>query len=354
MNVEISQASYGRLPDGGEVTQYTLDNGRGLRLSAINYGGIVTRLEVPDREGRSANVVLNQPSLAHYLRSNPHFGTIVGRYANRIAHGRFALDGMQHQVSLNDGVNSLHGGTRGFGSRFWTIEPAQDGASGDMTLTLRYTSLHGEEGYPGELQCTVRYTVRAASNEWQIDYQAVCDRPTVINMSHHDYFNLAGSGSILDHRLLICASQYTPVDAALIPLGLGKVAGTPFDFRTPTVIGSRIGVANEQLFRARGYDHNWIIDESDEALPFAARLEHTASGRLLEIHTTEPGLQFYSGNYLDGTLVGADGTTWHQSHGLCLETQHYPDSPNRSQFPSTILRPGDRYDSTTVHTFSAF
>jgi aldose 1-epimerase len=314
----------------------------------------VTRLEVPDRLGRCANVVLNLPTLSDYLHHNPHFGTIVGRYANRIARGRLALDGSEYQLAVNDGLHSLHGGSHGFGAKFWDAEAAQDSHTGDMTLTLRYTSRHGEEGYPGEVACIVRYTVRGAANEWQIDYYAESDRPTVINLSHHDYFNLAGSGSILDHRLLICASRYTPVDAGLIPIGIEAVAGTPFDFRTPVVIGSRIRESHEQLLRARGYDHNWVIDDSDDALAFAARLEHTASGRLLEIHTTEPGLQFYSGNFLDGTLAGADGTVWRQSDGLCLETQHYPDSPNRREFPSTALRPGNRYHSCTVHTFSTF
>ena len=356
-NSSITSREYGRMPDGRAVTEYTLDNGRGLRLSAINHGGIVTALYVPDRHGHSANVVLRLPALADYLKPHPHFGTIVGRYANRIAAGRFTLDGVAHQLGLNDGANSLHGGPKGFGTCFWQIEPLPaPEAGGDAAVELRYTSADGEEGYPGEVQVTVRYTLGTADNTWRIDYRAVTGKPTVLNLSHHDYFNLAGSGSVMDHRLTIPASRFCPVDAQLIPLGLGEVAATPFDFRTPTRIGARIREGHEQLLRAHGYDHNWVLDRSSSSssgsgLALAARLEHEASGRVMEVHTSEPGVQFYSGNFLDGSLLGADGASLRQGDGLCLETQHFPDSPNQPGFPSTVLRPGEVFASTTEHRF---
>jgi len=353
MSNSITSREYGRMPDGRAVAEYTLDNGRGLRLSAINLGGIVTALRVPDRHGHGANIVLGLPALADYLKPHPHFGTIVGRYANRIAAGRFMLDGVAHQLGLNDGANSLHGGPKGFGTRFWQIEPVSpEDASGDIAIELRYTSADGEEGYPGEVQVTVRYTLAAADNTWRIDYRAVTGKPTVLNLSHHDYFNLAGSGSVMDHRLRIPASRFCPVDAQLIPLGLDEVAATPFDFRTPTRIGERIREGHEQLLRAHGYDHNWVLDRSGgSGLALAARLEHEASGRVMEVHTSEPGVQFYSGNFLDGSLLGADGASLRQGDGLCLETQHCPDSPNQPGFPSTVLRPGEVFASTTEHRF---
>jgi aldose 1-epimerase len=357
MSHSITSREYGRLPDGRAVTEYTLDNGRGLCLSAINHGGIVTALRVPDRHGHGANVVLGLPTLADYLKPHPHFGTIVGRYANRIAAGRFTLDGVAHQLGLNDGANSLHGGPKGFGTRFWQIEPvSSEEARGDIAIELRYTSIDGEEGYPGEAQLTVRYTLSAKSNAWRIDYRAVTDKPTVLNLSHHDYFNLAGSGSVMDHRLTIPASRFCPVDAQLIPLGVSEVAATPFDFRKPAHIGERIREDHEQLLRAHGYDHNWVLDRSSghggvDGLALAARLEHEGSGRVMEVHTTEPGVQFYSGNFLDGSLMGAEGASLRQGDGLCLETQHFPDSPNQPGFPSTVLRPGEVFASTTEHRF---
>ncbi|SEJ02255.1 MULTISPECIES: aldose epimerase family protein [unclassified Variovorax] len=351
----ITAREYGHMPDGRPVTEYTLDNGRGLSLSAINLGGIVTALRVPDRHGRSANVVLGLPSLAEYLKPHPHFGTVVGRYANRVAGGRFTLDGTAHQLGLNNGVNSLHGGATGFGKRYWDMAPlpAQENG-GDVAIELRYTSADGEEGYPGEVQLALRYTLPADTDTWRIDYSATTDRPTVLNLSHHDYFNLAGGGSVLDHRLTIAASRYCPVDATLIPLGLADVAATPFDFRTPTRIGERIREGHEQLLRAHGYDHNWVLDRGDapHGLALAARLEHDASGRVMEVHTSQPGVQFYSGNFLDGSLFGSEGASLRQGDGLCLETQHFPDSPNQPGFPSTVLRPGERFHSATEHRFS--
>lgn len=355
MNSNITSREFGRMPDGRAVTEYTLDNGRGLSLSAINLGGIVTALRVPDRHGRSGSVVLGLPTLADYLKPHPHLGSIVGRYANRIAAGRFTLDGKAHQLGLNNGVNSLHGGASGFARRYWEIEPLQAQVSGgDIAIELQRTSADGEEGYPGEVQLTVRYTLAADANTWRIDYSAVTDKPTVLNLSHHDYFNLAGSGSVMDHRLTLPASRYCPVNDALIPLGLADVASTPFDFRNATPIGERIRQGHAQLMRAQGYDHNWVLDRADphQGLALAARLEHEATGRVMEVHTSEPGVQFYSGNFLDGTLMGSAGASLRQGDGLCLETQHFPDSPNQPAFPSTVLRPGERFHSTTEHRFS--
>ena len=348
----LTEAPFGQLPDGRTVTQYTLDNGRGLRLSAINVGGIVTSLEVPDRNGESASIVLGLPTLADYVARNPHFGTIVGRYANRIAAGRFTLDGEAFQLPVNDGPNSLHGGLRGFGARWWDIAPVDTGVPGEVAIALRRVSPDGEEGYPGRLTVELRYTLDAEQG-WRIDYSAETDRPTVLNLSHHDYFNLAGSGSVMDHRLTIPASRYCPVDATLIPTGVADVASTPFDFRAATRIGERIREGHEQLLLAHGYDHNWVLDraQADHGLALAARLEHEATGRVMEVHTSEPGVQFYSGNFLDGSLFGSEGASLRQGDGLCLETQHYPDSPNRLEFPSTVLRPGERFHSATEHRF---
>jgi aldose 1-epimerase len=352
MNSSITSREFGRMPDGRAVTEYTLDNGRGLSLSAINLGGIVTALHVPDREGQSGNIVLGLPTLEDYLKPHPHFGTIVGRYANRIARGRFMLDGVAHQLAVNDGANSLHGGHKGFGTRFWHIEEVPAGTAADeVAIELRYTSANGEEGFPGEVQVTVRYVLGTTENTWRIDYRAVADRATVLNLSHHDYFNLAGGGAVRDHRLTIPASRFCPVDAGLIPLGLAPVDGTPFDFRAPTQIGARIGEPHEQLRVAGGYDHNWVLDRKPAGMALAARLEHEPSGRVMEVLTTEPAVQFYSGNFLDGSLRGRDGETIRQGAGLCLETQHYPDSPNQPGFPSTVLRPGEAFSSSTLHRF---
>jgi aldose 1-epimerase len=344
------------MPDGRSVREFTLDNGLGLRLQAINLGGIVTALRCPDRHGRDGNVVLGFADLADYLARNPHFGTLVGRYANRIAGGRFQIDGRPCQLSLNDGANSLHGGVRGFGRRWWAIEPLAAAADGSVGLALSLVSDDGEEGYPGRLEVEVKYTL-TRHHEWRIDYAATTDRPTVVNLSNHSYFNLAGEGSALDHSLLLHASRYNEIDAELIPTRIAAVAGTPFDFRTPTRIADRIRCGDPQLLLARGYDHNWILDDSElaalgPALRPAARLVDPASGRAMEICTTEPGVQFYSGNQLDGQLLGSAGQAYRQGDGVCLETQHFPNSPNRADFPSTVLRPGEKFTSTTVHRFT--
>lgn len=359
----MSQRLFGRLADGQPVVEHTLDNGRGLLLRVIDLGGIVTALHCPDRHGALANVVLGFDNLDDYVLRNPNFGTLVGRFGNRIAGGLFTLDGQVHRLARNDGAsngaNALHGGPAGFGKRLWTVQPAAQAADGEVALALSLHSADGDEGYPGDLDVQVRYTL-TPDNAWRIDYRATTSRTTVLNLTHHGYYNLAGSGSALDHRLTLNASHYLPVDDTLIPLQAQAVAGTPFDFRQPETIGRRIRQGDAQLLAARGYDHCFILDsdgdDSDDNsasdLRHAAQLTDPASGRVMDIHTTEPGLQFYSGNFLDGRLRGAQGQAYRQGDGLCLETQHFPDAPNRPDFPSTVLRPGQHFQSTTVHRFS--
>ena len=355
MSVQCTE--YGQLPDGRVVHEYTLSNGLGLKLTAITLGGIVTELWVPDAQGASANVVLGFDNLDDYAHRNPSFGIIVGRYGNRIAGASFELDGETHALARNDGPNCLHGGTEGFGHRLWAAEPAEARAGEAAALRFSYTSPHGEQGFPGELRVTVRYALSATDNSWRLDYEATTDRATVVNLTHHDYFNLAGEGSALRHRLAIPASRYSEVDAHLIPQRHAPVAGTPFDFRTPTAIVARIRQAHPQLLRAKGYDHNWLLDGAlgSDGLRPAATLQDPASGRRMDILTTEPALQFYSGNFLDGSLAGPGGRIYRQGDGLCLETQHNPDSPHHeasADWPSTVLRPGEVWRSTTIHRFS--
>jgi len=354
----VSRRDFGQLPDGQWVEEFTLNNGRGLCLSAINFGGIVTALRTPDRHGSTANVVLGFDNLQDYVQRNPNFGTIVGRYANRIAAGRLVIDGEAHQLDINNGPNSLHGGLRGFGKRWWHIQPVGPTDDGRVALDLTYTSAHGEGGYPGQMEVAVRYTL-TPHNEWRIDYRATADRTTVVNLSNHSYFNLAGSGSALHHRLTLAASHYTPVDAHLIPIGIADVAHTPFDFRESACIAERIRQGVPQLALGKGFDHNFILDRGGDLndsrqghMCFAARLEDDASGRMMTLETTEPAVQFYTGNFLDGSLIGAGGQLYRQGDGLCFETQHYPDSPNHPEFPSTLLRPGEVFASATVHRFT--
>jgi len=351
---------WGATPDGRAVHEHTLDNGRGLSLRTINLGGIVTELNCADRDGRVANVVLGFDNLADYLERNPNFGTLVGRYGNRIDGGRFTLDGEPYRLALNDAAsdfaNALHGGPGGFGKRWWAITPLPPEADGSVALELTLTSDDGDEHYPGRLDVAVRYTLTPA-NEWRIDYRATTSRATIVNLTHHGYYHLggagAGDGSALDHTLMLNARRFLPVDAGLIPTGIEAVDGTPFDFRRPVRIAERIRSVHPQLMTARGYDHCFVIDRAGrDGLVQAARLADPASGRVMEIATTEPGLQFYSGNFLDGRLRGAQGRAYRQGDGLCLETQHFPDSPNRAEFPSTVLRPGETFQSTTVHRFS--
>ncbi|MFE9623330.1 aldose epimerase family protein [Streptomyces sp. NPDC006527] len=342
---------FGKLADGTEIHRWSLENG-GTRLKVLSYGGIVQSLEVPDRHGRHANVSLGFDTLEDYVAGSRYFGALIGRYGNRVGRGRFTLDGRAHQVGVNDGVNSLHGGPEGFDRRVWDVEPFTEGS--DVGLYLYRTSADGEMGYPGTLEVKVAYTL-TEHGDWRIDYEATTDQVTVANLTSHVYWNLAGEGggSILDHELEIAASRYTPVDSGLIPTGeLAEVSGTPFDFRRPKTVGQDIRVAHRQLLHARGFDHNWVLDKGVTATPVAvATLRDPSSGRTLRISTTEPGLQFYSGNFLDGTLVGTGGTVYRQGDGLCLETQAFPDSPNKPSFPSTVLRPGQTYRTTTVHSF---
>ena len=349
----IETAAFGATREGQPVTRYTLRNRSGIAIAFISLGGIVTRIEAPDRAGRIANVTLGFASVADY--EQPHagsFGALIGRYANRIGHARFALDGTEYRLSANDGDNSLHGGARGFNRAVWTVA-ARESAAGIGAL-LTHTSPDGDQGFPGTLRVTVGYTL-TANGEFHIEYEAATDRPTVLNLTNHAYFNLAGegSGSVADHLLQIAADRYTPVDAALIPTGeTALVAGTPLDFRRPVPIGARLRSAHEQMRRARGYDHNFVLSKrAGGELSLAARVHEPQSGRILEVLTTEPGVQFYSGNMLTGALVGGGGASYRQTDGLALETQHFPDSPNRPDFPSTVLRPGEVFRSRTVWRF---
>jgi aldose 1-epimerase len=344
----IARAPFGKLPDGTAVESFTLRNAHGVEVRAITYGAIITSVRVPDRAGRLGDVVLGHDSLAGYLDKPAYFGAVVGRYGNRIAKGRFTLDGKTYTLATNNGANHLHGGIKGFDKVVWKAEPAADGKS----VTFEYTSRDGEEGYPGTLKSRVTYALTDA-NELSFDYVATTDKATPVNLTQHSYFNLGTPGSdILGHELTLDADRFTPVDETLIPLGtLATVSGTPFDFRKPTAIGARIGQDDPQLKRGGGYDHNFVLNRRGQGLQRIGRLADPVSGRTMDIQTTEPGVQFYSGNFLDGTITGKGGVAYKHRSGLCLETQHYPDSPNQPSFPSTIVRPGQEYRSKTVLTF---
>jgi aldose 1-epimerase len=346
-----TRAQFGTV-DGKDVFLYTLRNKSGMEARITNYGGIVVSLFVPDKSNRPGDVVLGYDSLSSYLKATPYFGAIVGRYGNRIGKARFTLDGKDYMLNANDGPNTLHGGLKGFDKVVW--EAAGTTPATEPSLSLSYLSKDGEEGYPGSLKATVVYTL-TDSNELRIDYTASTDKPTVLNLTHHSYFNLAGAGSgdILSHELMLNADKFTPIDSGLITTGeLKPVEGTPMDFRTPAPVGSRIGVKDDQLRFGRGYDHNWVLNRTGEGLSLAARVSEKTSGRVMEVWTTEPGVQFYSGNFLDGTSIGKGGKAYAYRTGLCLETQHFPDSPNKPAFPSTVLRPGENFKSTTVYKFS--
>ena len=347
----VVRSAFGRLPEGAEVDLYTLTNAKGMEVRVINYGGIVTAIKVPDRNGTPADVVLGFDSLAGYVKNPPYFGAVVGRYANRIAKAQFALDGKKYKLAATNGPNTLHGGVKGFDKAVWQAEPFDhDGQAG---VALTHTSPDGEEGFPGTLSMRVAFTLSDA-NELSLDYSATTDKPTVLNLTHHDYFNLAGEGSgdVLAHELRINADRFTPVDATLIPTGkLADVAGTPLDFRMLTPIGARIGSDDLQIKLGSGYDHNFVINHQGNDLALAARVEEPSSGRVLEVRTTEPGVQFYSANFLNGN-TGKSGHEYHNRGAFCLETQHYPDSPNHPEFPTTTLRPGEQFHSRTVYTFS--
>ncbi len=346
----VVKAEFGRMPDGTVVDGFAIRNKTGASLHAITYGGIITSLRTADRGGRMVDIVLGFNDLATYVAGHPYFGAIVGRYANRIANGRFTLDGRTYQVPINNGENTLHGGTRGFDKVVWKATSFENDTSSGIILT--HVSPDGDMGYPGRVDVRVAYTL-TDSNELVVDYLATTDKATPINIAQHTYFNLAGEGQrdILAHVLQLNASRYTPVDSTLIPTGeLATVAGTPFDFRTATAIGARIGLTNEQLKFGRGYDHNFVLDRRGPAVQHAARVVEPSTGRTLDVFTDQPGVQFYSGNFLDGSNRGKGGVYAHR-FGFCLETQRFPDSPNKPAFPSTILRPGERFTSRTVFRF---
>ncbi len=345
----------GEIPvaDFDDVKLYTLTNRGGMTVDITNYGAIITSLKVPDRNGKAADIALGHSSLEGYLNAvdKPYFGAIVGRYGNRIAKGEFTIDGEAYTLATNNGVNHLHGGNLGFDKVVWTATPNPSNNS----ISLNYKSHDGEEGYPGNLDTTVVYQL-TDDNQLIVTYEATTDKPTHVNLTQHTYFNLKGEGegTILDHELMLNASKYTPVDEGMIPTGeLVNVSGTPFDFTKAKPIGRDIGQTHEQLKFGLGYDHNWVLDRDGDGLSLAATLYEPSSGRHVEIHTTEPGIQFYCGNFLDGRLVGKSGKTYVNRGGLCLETQHYPDSPNQPNFPSTLVKPGSKYESTTVFKFSA-
>jgi len=357
----VSQGGFGTLPDGRQVSVFTLTNANGIEIRVIDYGGIILSIMAPDRDGELGDIVLGYDDLGGYLDVTPYFGAVIGRYGNRIAGGRFTLDGTEHELATNDNTNHLHGGNVGYDKVLWsgTTFERVDGVG----VTFVYESVAGEEGYPGTLNAEFDYFL-SNDNELVIDYRATTNAPTPVNLTHHSYFNLAGSGDILGHELTISADRYTPVDATLIPTGeWAPVAGTPFDFTTPTTIGARIGNDDEQLVRGLGYDHNFVLARDDEGssvsadgtlslMVSAARVVDPASGRVLEVETTEPGLQFYSGNFLDGTITGKGGAVYEHRSGFCLESQHFPDSPNQSDFSPTILRPGEQYASRTIYRFA--
>ncbi len=350
----VKKESFGATADGVAVDLYTLTNAGGMEVRAITYGGIILSLRVPDRAGTLGDVTLGYDALDGYLKSSPYFGSIIGRYGNRIARGRFKLDGKEYKLAVNNAPNALHGGLKGFDKVVWKAEPFQKGATVGVVFT--YTSADGEEGYPGKLDSTVTYAL-GDGNDLAFDYRAVTDKATPLNLTQHAYFNLAGDGAgdILGHELTLQASRFTPVDKTLIPTGeLRKVAGTPFDFTTSHAIGERIEADDEQIRFGLGYDHNFVLDRAEgDSAQLAAIVYEPTSGRVMEVSTTEPGIQFYSGNFLDGTITGKGGHVYRRRAGFCLETQHYPDSPNKPDFPSTILKPGAEYRSRTVYTFSA-
>ncbi|MCL4296866.1 MAG: galactose mutarotase [Anaerolineae bacterium] len=330
---------------------FTLTNKNGLSTKITNYGGIVMSLHVPDKAGHLGDVVLGFDDVEEYLKPHPYFGALIGRYGNRIADGKFTLEGKDYILAQNDGPNSLHGGLKGFDKVIWDAKPLDtpDGSA----LELTYLSQDGEEGYPGNLLVKVIYTL-TQDDALRIDYTATTDETTVINLTHHSYFNLvgAGNGDILDHDLLLNAAHFTPIDETLIPTGeIKPVAGTPFDFTRPAKIGLRINQDDQQLKFGLGYDHNWALNSADGVLALAARVSEPGSGRIMEVWTTEPGIQFYSGNFLDGSNTGKGGKVYQYRSGFCLETQHFPDSPNQPNFPSTTLKASQTYTSTTVYKF---
>lgn len=350
--VPVQKQAFGKLVDGTPVDQYTLTNNKLAEVKIITYGGIITSIRVPDRKGVWSNVVLGFDKLADYETRNPYFGAIIGRYGNRIADSKFTLEGKEYTLAVNDGPNALHGGLKGFDKQVWEATVIE---GKDPAIALTYTSPDGEEGYPGNLKVKVVYTLTIL-NELRIDYSATTDKTTVVNLTNHSYFNLAGNGSgtIYNQILQLNADKYTPVNEKLIPTGkLESVAATPFDFRSPKLIDAGIRSGHPQVVAGRGYDHNFVINrKSKSELELAASVYDPASGRSMRVLTTEPAIQFYTSNFIDGTLVGSSGGLYRQGDALCLETQHFPDSPNQPNFPTTTLKPGETYQTTTVYAFS--
>jgi aldose 1-epimerase len=360
MKPTVTSAPFGTTPDGKAVEIFTMKNSNGLEVHAMTYGAIITSIKTPDETGKLGDIVLGFDSLGGYtnpayIAHLPYFGAVVGRYANRIAGGKFSIDGTQYQLPTNDGPNSLHGGTKGFDQRVWDGTPFQNDTAAGVVLT--YTSPDGQEGYPGTLNVQVTYTL-TNSNELVVDYHATTDKPTIVNLAQHSYWNLENDGKtdILTHKLMINADSFTPIDSTFIPTGkIEAVAGTPFDFRTPKEIGRDINEDNQQLKYAKGYDDNWVLNktptDSATGLTVAAEVWAPTTGRTLEVLTNQPGIQFYSGNFLDGTITGKDGITYGHRAAFALETQHFPDSPNHPDFPSTVLRPGEQYNTRTIFRF---
>jgi aldose 1-epimerase len=348
----ITKADFGKTPDGQTVEIYTLKNARGAEARIMTYGGIVQSLTMPDRNGKMADVVLGYDSLQGYIDKTPYFGALIGRYGNRIGGAQFTLEGKTYKLAANNGPNSLHGGLVGFDKVVWTAHPMD--TSHGPALILTYLSKDGEEGFPGNLQVTAVYTL-TDENALQVEFKAVTDKPTICNLTHHSYFNLAGQGNgdILGHILQINGSQTTPVDSVLVPTGeFADVTGTPFDFRKPTPIGARINDPDKVLQYGPGYDHNWVINKPLGQFGLQAKVVEPVSGRVMEVWSDEPGVQFYAGNFLDGSIVGKGGVSYQKRTGFCLEPQHYPDSPNKSGFPSVVLLPGQTFHNMIVYKFA--
>lgn len=349
---KISKQPFGKLSDQTPVDIYTLTNDKGMEVKITNFGGIITSIKVPDRNKKTGDVVLGFDDFESYAKGHPFFGAIAGRYANRIANGRFTLDGKEYKLPVNNGPNTLHGGIKGFDKVVWSAkEVALKDAAG---LELKYLSKDGEEGFPGNLSVTITYSLNN-NNELKIDYSATTDKTTVVNLTNHSYFNLDpdSNSDVLGHQIMINADSFTPVDKTLIPTGeIRSVKGTPFDLTKPTLIGAHINDQYEQLALGGGYDHNFVLNNKDGKLALAARVYEPKSGRVLEVLTTQPGVQFYTGNNMSDSMTGRNGKVYHKRYGFCLETQHFPDSPNHPKFPTTTLKPGEKYASTTVFKFS--
>jgi aldose 1-epimerase len=346
----IQHEPFGITPDGEAVQIYTLRNRHGVEARIMTYGGIIVSLKVPDKNGNMGDVVLGYDNLDSYVKNSPYFGALIGRYGNRIAKGHFTLDGTTYTLATNNGPNALHGGLKGFDKRVWTAS-VSEGMDGPE-LILKYLSKDGEEGYPGNLNVTATYTL-LRDDALRLEYRAETDKDTVLNLTQHSYFNLAGKGDILNHHVMILADRFTPVDATLIPTGeLRPVENTPFDFRIPMAIGARINQDDEQLKFGGGYDHNWVINKEPGKLELLAKVTEAETGRVLDVFSTGPGLQFYTGNFLDGTITGKGGWVYQKRDAFCMEPQHYPDSPNKPQFPTVELKPGQIYSNTIMYKFS--